>query len=381
MGVAVLPSRTVLECDGCGSRALCGVIGDAIVSFPPGTPYQGCGSHDLPLVFRAWVRRTAFLIGSHELTPPGICHGCANRSDHDRACLDGAARLVVNYLILVPRPESDLLQLGRRLPRPVTPLAWGAVHVADVIDDLRGDREYDATMAALHDSPFNALSDKQSELVYDAEGLYECLRVPWNATSGDLRRAYTARARAVHPDVRPSDRSANDEMIQLNRAWEILRDPQIESCLRLARSKSHAGGGMTRVLLFAALAVSLVVPVGSVALAATSSGSSTDQEAIEMPTTPTANPITPPTSIPAGQSTSPRPNRPCTDARAGQPCPFSRLELNPLSCSMVDASRCLTPAVSHEMLMVTRATQSQPRKTFRLSSRGCSTQSETSSLS
>ena len=47
---------------------------------------------------------------------------------------------------------------------------------------------------------------------------------------------------------------------------------------------------MTRVLLLAALAVSLVVPVGSVALAATSSGSSTDQEAIEMPTTPTANP-------------------------------------------------------------------------------------------
>ena len=218
------------ECDGCGSRALCGVIGDAIVSFPPGTPCPGCGSHDLPLVFRAWVRRTAFLIGSHETRSAGyLCHGCANRQTTIALVWTGLLGWWSITSFLFRAPRATFYNWVAAFRAPVTPLAWGAVHVADVIDDLRGDREYDATMAALHDSPFNALSDKQSELVYDAEGLYECLRVPWNATSGDLRRAYTARARAVHPDVRPSDRSANDEMIQLNRAWEILRDPQMRA--------------------------------------------------------------------------------------------------------------------------------------------------------
>jgi len=64
---------------------------------------------------------------------------------------------------------------------------------------------------------------------------------------------------------------------------------------------------MSRVFVFGALVVSLIVPVGSVALAATSSGSSPDQETIEMPTTPTADPITPPTPVPSELSTNPLP--------------------------------------------------------------------------
>jgi hypothetical protein len=64
---------------------------------------------------------------------------------------------------------------------------------------------------------------------------------------------------------------------------------------------------MSRVLVIAALVVSLIVPVGAVALSATSPGSDPERQTIEMPTTPTADPITPPTSVRSEQSTSQRP--------------------------------------------------------------------------
>jgi hypothetical protein len=170
------------------------------------------------------------LFGSHETRSAGyLCLGCANRQTTIALVWTGLLGWWSITSFLFRAPRATFYNWVAAFRAPVTPLAWGAIPVTDFVDDLRSHRDYDAAMAALHDSPFSALSDKQAELVYAAEGLYECLRVPWDASPDDLRRAYTRRARAVHPDLRPSDRNANDEMIRLNRAWEILGDPQMRA--------------------------------------------------------------------------------------------------------------------------------------------------------
>src|ERR1700689_4309928 len=60
--------------------------------------------------------------------------------------------------------------------------------------------------------------------------LYDRLGVGPGATSDDLRRAYRARARALHPD-RAGGRSGAEleadtaELARLNQAWRVLSDP------------------------------------------------------------------------------------------------------------------------------------------------------------
>jgi hypothetical protein len=71
--------------------------------------------------------------------------------------------------------------------------------------------------------------------------LYDRLGVGPGATSDDLRQAYRARARALHPD-RAGGRSGAEleadsaELARLNEAWRVLSDPR-------ARARYDAGLG------------------------------------------------------------------------------------------------------------------------------------------
>lgn len=64
---------------------------------------------------------------------------------------------------------------------------------------------------------------------------YEELGVPRGATPAELRRAYRARARLLHPDAE-GDAAA---MRRLNEAWRVLRDP--DSRLRYDQGLGLAG--------------------------------------------------------------------------------------------------------------------------------------------
>ena len=54
--------------------------------------------------------------------------------------------------------------------------------------------------------------------------LYEVLGASRDASEDDLRRAYRAAARELHPDVNP-DAATSDAMRRLNAAWAVLGNP------------------------------------------------------------------------------------------------------------------------------------------------------------
>ena len=56
--------------------------------------------------------------------------------------------------------------------------------------------------------------------------LYELLGVDINATEGDIRKSYLAKARLMHPDKNHGLQKSDEMMKYLNKAREVLFDPE-----------------------------------------------------------------------------------------------------------------------------------------------------------
>jgi DnaJ-class molecular chaperone len=55
---------------------------------------------------------------------------------------------------------------------------------------------------------------------------YQILEVSRTATADEIKKAYRKLARKYHPDVNPTDRTAEDKFKELNEAYEVLSDPE-----------------------------------------------------------------------------------------------------------------------------------------------------------
>jgi len=56
---------------------------------------------------------------------------------------------------------------------------------------------------------------------------YDVLGIKPGSSSKDIKRAYFAKAKVVHPDKNPDDEEAANEFIQLHKAYQTLSDPQL----------------------------------------------------------------------------------------------------------------------------------------------------------
>src|SRR5438067_12787104 len=60
----------------------------------------------------------------------------------------------------------------------------------------------------------------------DFKDYYSTLGVPKTATGKELKQAYRKLARKFHPDVNPTDKTAESKFKELTEAYEVLGDPE-----------------------------------------------------------------------------------------------------------------------------------------------------------
>jgi len=58
------------------------------------------------------------------------------------------------------------------------------------------------------------------------EDFYKTLGVSREASAADIQKAYRSLARKYHPDVNPDDKAAKEKFLQVQKAYEVLNDPE-----------------------------------------------------------------------------------------------------------------------------------------------------------
>ncbi len=76
------------------------------------------------------------------------------------------------------------------------------------------------------------------------EDFYKILEVSRSATKADVEKSYRRLARKYHPDLNPDDRAAKEKFQRVQRAYEVLGNPEKRQLYdRYGSSFEAVGGG------------------------------------------------------------------------------------------------------------------------------------------
>jgi curved DNA-binding protein CbpA len=97
--------------------------------------------------------------------------------------------------------------------------------------------------------------------------LYSVLNLSRRANSKDIKAAYWALAKQFHPDVNAGDQDAERWTKEINRAYEILRDPDARAAYDLELARQRAKARRSFLSGAAAGAATLILTMGSISMA------------------------------------------------------------------------------------------------------------------
>ena len=78
-----------------------------------------------------------------------------------------------------------------------------------------------------------------------SEDHYKTLGIGRGASADEIQKAYRQLARKYHPDLNPDDRSAKEKFQEVQKAYEVLNDPEKRELYdRYGSSFEQMGGGL-----------------------------------------------------------------------------------------------------------------------------------------
>jgi DnaJ-like protein len=209
------------RCQDCGSDSLVWVAEGFVVAFPPGSRRcSGCGLSDRPLELRGWVRLVGLLVWQRERRLAAyVCRDCARRETTASLLVTSLLGWwsILGFLFFAPRATFHNWRACFTYPR--WPGSWGALPAVELAEAA-----FKRTQL-----PLARLSPRERELVTGARLLYERLGARRDADIEELRGAFRARAKRVHPDTASASAEANEEMTRLNEAWQILSSERLRA--------------------------------------------------------------------------------------------------------------------------------------------------------
>lgn len=240
-----LGGRNVAKCPDCDSIGMARVSKDAVIGLPAGSlACPRCGRLDEPITFRGGTRLLSLIVWVRELRVGAyLCPACARRFTATNLAFTGVLGWWAISSLLFYAPRATYQNWRAVWAAPRNALRWGAIRASDLAGSIREGHEHarvDWSEEDFADSPLGVLSERQRDVVFAAEGLYETLGVIPAAPLGEVRAAYVRKAKMHHPDVRPGDTSGSETMVRLNLAWEIIRDANLRAAYDwLSEQRAH----------------------------------------------------------------------------------------------------------------------------------------------
>jgi DnaJ domain len=235
-----IDNRRLAHCPNCAGSAFGSASGDGFVTRIPhesGMPCQACLSLNGELRFRYFKHVIGMILADRIAGVAGyFCPSCVKGQFARQMSLT----LVLGWWGILAaffrNPLAILTNVWGLFAAPLNAGDYGAIHV----NALRASAAQD--IADVEEVPdWLALSQSELEMVLSRTDYYAALRVSSSATSEEIKSAWRASVKRLHPDSADNTVSAgsDEHLLEVNNAYQVLRDPRLREAYDPARELIH----------------------------------------------------------------------------------------------------------------------------------------------